>query len=152
MKPVREAGQPPPQQMFLAPALDLPSRCSSSVVSSVAVAQDHGPGECHHAEQEEMDSPSTRLAVGSPTHWRYLTQTACGSREDHQHHGHLQKGPSTMGAPWPSSSLLLPLHSCHSSDSIGGIERPQKLLLFYTLCMAKKWRRGWCKALVQTSL
>lgn len=39
MKPVREAGQPPPQQMFLAPPLDFPSCCSSSIVSSTTVSQ-----------------------------------------------------------------------------------------------------------------
>lgn len=126
MKPVRKAGQPPRRQMFLAPSLDFPNRCSSSVVSSTTVAQDHSPGEPHHDGQKEMDSLSVGLAVGSPTCWRYLTWTACGSTEGHWDHSHLQKGPSTMGAPWPSSSLLLPLHSCHSSDSSGGIEGASK--------------------------
>lgn len=128
MKPVREAGQPLPQQMFLTPALNLPTCCSSSVVSSVAVAQDHAPWRVSPCRARRDGQP-----VYTTCHWKSNPLEICGCRVGNQHHSHLQKGPPTMGAPWPSSSLLLPLQSCHSSDSIGGTEWPQKPLLF-TCC------------------
>ncbi|KAK4831976.1 hypothetical protein QYF61_020359 [Mycteria americana] len=142
MKPVREAGQSPPQQMFLAPPLDFPSLCSSSIVSFATVAQDHSPGKPHHAGQEETDSPCMGLVVGSPTYWRYLTWTVCGSTEGHQDHSHLQKGPSTMGAPCPSSSLLLPLHSCHSSDSISSIEEASETFASSHIVHCQEMEKG----------
>lgn len=110
--------------MFLTPGasrLGLPNPCSSSTISSV-----HDP-----------ESPTQR--------WNSITVTSCGSPSRWRcwTHGHLQKGPPTMGTPWPSSSLV-------SSGGTGGTEGPQKPFLFHTLSMGKRWRRRWSKALAQT--
>lgn len=110
--------------MFLTPGasrLDLPNPCRSSTISSV-----HDP-----------ESPTQR--------WNSITVTSCGSPSRWRcwTHGHLQKGPPTMGTPWPSFSLV-------SSGGTGGTEGPQKPFLFHTLSMGKRWRRRWSKALAQT--